>query len=429
MLGGPSWGMRNVGGRPGFSQGYGKRTTTTYLRFGADSGLEPLVLDRRFHGIRQGYLEISEEFRHYHDLFDAGDGRLLRFDDDGTEQDAVIIEDGRVQIRTQLLRQFQAGRQLDLVLCVDSVEDFPGVKVENAVALREAEQRDDSYLTFAVGEHMDGTAYYRYFGKRILVAPQRKFAGIWPFEAKDQHYPDFIVDTDDNGQDVRSTCDPEVLQDADGDGPASYLTPVHFDRDVLRRYYDQPEKYAVEDGRLTCGFLWGLDIDNDHPDRVVVFLGDVGGLPARERDHWRTHNIAPPGGMSTTAISRAFLARAADGRAPDFRFRRLYARTQDGWLQRFGWDLFRAPNLGDEHLLQRVRVPLNASVPEFDAQVLVVAKLVCDSLNDKALRKALTTPPPDNTKSIGKLELWLTQEGYPEVTRDIGTLRAIFNLR
>jgi hypothetical protein len=82
---------------------------------------------------------------------------------------------------------------------------------------------------------------------------------------------------------------------------------------VLQKYYDNPEKYSVEDGYLRRSGSWGLRMDNDSPDRVVVFLGDLGrDLPKSERDYWRSFNVAPEGSMSQTGIRRALLERVMD---------------------------------------------------------------------------------------------------------------------
>jgi hypothetical protein len=45
---------------------------------------------------------------------------------------------------------------------------------------------------------------------------------------------------------------------------------------------------------MRCG-SWGLSIDNALDDHVAVFLGDLGGLPDREQQYWRSHNVTPPG--------------------------------------------------------------------------------------------------------------------------------------
>ena len=123
--------------------------------------------------------------------------------------------------------------------------------------------------------------------------------------------PTFIIGEDQDGSSLEYSCDPDELANYFGANPNAphYVTPVFFRRDVLQKYYEDTDKYAVEDGYLRCGGLWGVRIDNDQPDYVMVFLGDLRrDLPAAERDYWRSFNIAPVGPMSETAFRRSFLA-------------------------------------------------------------------------------------------------------------------------
>lgn len=65
-------------------------------------------------------------------------------------------------------------------------------------------------------------------------------------------------------------------------------------KEVLKKYYDKPQKYKVEDNYIRCGNLWGLRIDNNHKDYVIVFLGDLGShLSQNEQLYWRHFNIPP----------------------------------------------------------------------------------------------------------------------------------------
>jgi len=155
--------------------------------------------------------------------------------------------------------------------------------------------------------------------------------------------------------------DPSKLANYFGANPEAphYLTPVHFRRDVLVRYYDRPDLYTVEDGYLRCRALWGLRMDNDTSESVVVWLGDLGrDLPASERDYWLSFNIPPGGPISETANRRAILGQFASAQSSDLRFRVAYEQLRGAWRDRFGWQLFLDPEPGDAHLPDQVRRPL-----------------------------------------------------------------------
>jgi hypothetical protein len=67
----------------------------------------------------------------------------------------------------------------------------------------------------------------------------------------------FIIGEDEDGDLIEHTSDPHVLANYFGANPVAphYLTPVHFHKRVLNKYYEEPGRYSVEDSLLRCGKL------------------------------------------------------------------------------------------------------------------------------------------------------------------------------
>jgi hypothetical protein len=363
----PGWDLMVTDGRPGFSQGPGPdgEPVTTYHREGSDGPVEPLVLAREFHGLHPSYLEIVQEFRLFHNLWwDAERRAYVKGHEDGSEEVAIEVSDREVRVKTRLLRQYQSARQLDLLLFIDSVRHASSDEV---VPPEEESWDGDGICAVRYPNTMMPPPLTRYLATRVVPAPPVEKCGIWPYEEVDDHFPEFVIGYDDEGEEVRYSCDPDGLANFFGANPGApnYLTPVYFKRDVLQKYYDHPEKYSVEDGYLRCAGLWGLRMDNDSTERVVVFLGDLGSdLPARERDYWRSFNVPPEGSMSETGTRRAFLGEWAEAQSPDLAFRSSYERFVGDWREQEGWALFREPVGSDADLLRRFRVPLSESQTE-----------------------------------------------------------------
>lgn len=96
-------------------------------------------------------------------------------------------------------------------------------------------------------------------------------------------------------------------------GAPSYFIPIAFKKELLQKYYNQPEKYQVQDGVLICGDLWLLKIDNHHEDHITAYLGDLGEeLPESEQVHWKEYNIIVDHPLSSTEIKRDFEVIPAD---------------------------------------------------------------------------------------------------------------------
>ncbi len=426
----PGWDLRVTDARPGFSQSYGGEAIVTTYHRNPYEPVEPLVIQREFYGAIPSSLEIVEEFRLYHNLYwDEANSQFIQPHDDGTSSVAIRMSESEIVMRTKLIRQYQAARRLDFLLFVDSVRfDTPG----SALPEKQEWTDDDIRAALYPGDPaLMERAFSRYLGTRVMPPPPVERSGVWPYEKEDDYFPEFIIGTDSDGEEVSFTCNPDALADYFGGNPEAphYLTAVHFRREVLQKYYEKPELYEVRDGYLSCKGLWGIHIDNNATDSVMVFLGDLGrDLPRQERDYWRSFNIAPDIRMSETGFRRAFLGQWAEPAAKDLQFRTRYVLFRQAWRERYGWPLFREPTEADASLLQRLRIPLNESQAEFEQSIRIMTQLLCDAINEAEIQVLLPDKIPDE-KGISKLRRWLQQQGYSEVERDIKFLRNLQELR
>ena len=92
-----------------------------YLRYGNDSQIEPLVINREFnesqinYGKRIEYSEISEEFRLFHNLYhDKEKDEYIQIDDEGNEHRVAVVKPDCIRIRLKELRQFLAFKEMYL---------------------------------------------------------------------------------------------------------------------------------------------------------------------------------------------------------------------------------------------------------------------------------------------------------------------------
>lgn len=408
----------------------------TYLRFGNSDEIEPFVVHRSFHGIRESYNEILEEFRHFHRLYhDLEKNQLLKFDERGDEIVVVKIEANKVEVRLKEVRQFLALKEMHLAIYFDFKrysellpDDFP-VKLEHKDDLTYYEFRADS-ADFLLGDKHKSLSSL--LGKKLIPPFPLDRCGMWPFEEREEEdYIDFIIGLDENGDSVKYSCNPDGLANYFGANPdaPNYLTPVFFRREVLTKYYAHPERYSVEDGFLRCQGLWGLRLDNNHHEYIVVFLGDLGrDLPSDERMYWRSYNVLPEGKISKANFKRSFLAEFTAPEQIDLIFKDRFVKFSENWKTITGWSLFIKLAEADQHLFEALHIPLTNSQVEFDSQILALTKLMIDSLNEPKIVKAT---PGDNTetKGISKLDQFLKAHQYPNYQQRIQFLRNLQSLR
>jgi hypothetical protein len=429
-----NWDLRIGLGGPSFSQRRrGGVDTVEYDRFGFD-GVEPAVYLRDFHGIKPPQFDLSEEFRLFHNLYhDRQNDRYVHVDDRGNETIVADVVPDRCRVLTRFLRQYMAARQLALVLYFDHRVDAE-VDVDAAKAAFPSQKvvTPDRNYSFHIGEMM-GRSFSRLVGKKIIRPPPIAKSGVWPYEAeRHDRYAEFIIGVGEDGLPVYYGCNPDDLANYFGANENSphYLTPVWFRRDVLVKYYNDPSKFSVEDGYLRCGSLWGLQMDNNQVDHVVVYLGDLGrDLDYEEQIYWKHFNLTPGDRQpSETNFQRAFLAQFADPSAPDLRFKQAYTQLNEAWTKKFGWSIFRPLHEADAHILRQFHIPITESLGEFDVQLLYLVKLLIDSLNEGELTRASPGGQPAE-KGISKFKRYLEYQQYPHTDRDISILRTLQDLR
>ena len=387
-----------------------------YFRWGADEdmcGSEPLVIGRQFSGMKEDHFEISEEFRLFHNLYhDRKTDTYIKIDDAGNETTVVIVKPDEVQIRLKEIRQFLAIKEMCLSLLFEfneyseySLEELGPSEFEQYDFRREGtmcwtyNRWDIPVQNFQSISRLRG---------RKLIEPLPESKSDFGDFAEEPKYVEFIVDVDDNGDEVYHTCDPYKLDDHPGVNSdiAWKLTLVHFRKQVLDKYYNEPNKYNVSDSMVSCG-LWSMKIDNHHSsDKVCVFLDHLGiHLPYAEQLHWQAHNIPPEGGMSETFYRRMVRGERANSDQPDILFKQNYEQLQKACDECLGWQLLKPLGSEDEYRFQRLRVPVNDEQCHFDDLVQDLQTILIESINVKELKRRLPATEKVNLKGKRSIEI------------------------
>jgi hypothetical protein len=261
----------------------------------------------------------------------------------------------------------------------------------------------------------------RLLGKAMIPCPG-EVTYVDPYSDENTTHPAFIVGMDATGQEIT-----DAWEESRGNDNA--FTLVFFRRAVLAKYFAEPERYEVGDGDLRCSGFWSLRMDNDHPQHVMAWLKDLGqSLPTAEREHWRSYNVAPDGVPSRTFYTRNIRAWFADPTMPDLRLKMLYPRVNEEWLKQYHWSLWHDPEPTDEYVMRQLHVCLDENQSEFDQQNGLLAKVMVDFLNVPELTRALkTSTPPDG--GLNRLETFLSESGFSEISARIEPLRVIQGLR
>ena len=425
-----SWDISMQSGAPGFEMnGEG----TVYRPRLVNKNEEALLFYREFYGVASDYVEISQEFILLNNLrYDKKHKAYYAMYESGEQEEAVkYIDDRSIQIKSKFLKKYASAKRLAIVLEFDIRTRYSGQLSDYGLSdFNDVIQLDNICFSISGGEYrIPDTVFSRVLGKKIIAPEPIEKCGFWPYE-KEKDYQDFIIGTDDQGNVINHTCNPDLLNNYFGANPSApmYLTPVFFSREVLQKYYSKPDLYRITDGQLSCQSLWGMEIDNHHENVVGAYLGDLGrDLPEAEQKHWKNYNVVTDDSLSATSIQRDFLCIAAESRVIEHQFKRDYKELIKRWNESHGWPLYNSPSSEDEYIFDQIRRPLSDSQAEFDQLILLLSKLIIDLLNEKGLSKEISTDT--GLRGINKLEQWLSEAGAFGFEDHITFLRNLWNLR
>lgn len=360
--------------------------------------LEPFVLYRSANYDIGNYVELSQDFRvllNMHDRYISPTEHCFVVDNENGDWEKVAeIKGETIRIKLTILRKYLALRRMNLLLFFDemrfsqqSFQELGLTPVMNQIV------KDDDYIysySSLVNCHADGNKSGGWIMGKCVLRYREKDYNRDSFDQDDRQYAEFIYDYDDEGEPMSHSCKKEFLSNyfvANGDNPLE-MTPIFFKKEVLDKYYSNPNKYTVSDGAVGYEGSWSLYIDNDHRNYVIVPLVYLGNLDYSEQLYWKGYNVSPERdmGFSKTAYTRWMEGNFCDPMFPDLQFKHRFKQFNKKWEKQFGWPLFLPLIDEDEHRYKTLHcLTTENNHSDFDEQILSMTKLVVDSLNQKCL--------------------------------------------
>lgn len=361
--------------------------------------LEPFVLYRSANYDIDNYVELSQDFRvllNMHDRYVSPTEHCFVVDNENGDWEKVAeIKGETIRIKLTILRKYLALRRMNLLLFFDemrfsqqSFQELGLTPIMNQIV------KDDDYIynySSLVNCHADGNKSGGWIMGKCVLRYREKDYNRDSFDQDDRQYAEFIYDYDDEGEPMSHSCKKETLSNyfvANGDNPLE-MTPIFFKKEVLDKYYSNPNKYTVSDGAVGCEGAWSLHIDNDHRNYVIVPLVYLGNLDYSEQLYWKGYNVSPERemGFSKTAYTRWIEGKFCNPMFPDLQFKYRFKQFNKKWEKQFGWPLFLPLIDEDEHRYKTLHcLTTENNHSDFDEQILSITKLVVDSLNQKCLQ-------------------------------------------
>lgn len=386
------------------------------------------------HGLIPPRVDVALPFLWFHDAIPLENNNWIYLSEAGEEMPLIRAtffdeQHWSIEFAALPLRRFLAATQRCLVVKHDLVllgqtklSESTSLAVANDWAAFEVDVRHDALTS-------EYQSFVRLLGTSVVqpLAVDPCVESDWPRDKGP--FPEFTYDVDpDTGEPKTWTCEDAKLSNYFVDrGAPHYLTPIYFRKEVLARYTQQPTKYRVAKGGLSCLDLWSLRMDINADGLVEVYLGDLGTyLPAAEREYWRNFNVPPSGGMNLDRYQRDFLAQWVFSQDPARELLDARHGADRAFRERFGSPLYRPLAREDETSFSGIHQMTTQEPSEFDRLLVVLAKGVVDALDKESLKAATGG---GEGKTLGLLERLVEQiEGDGKSTveplRDVQTLRS-----
>jgi hypothetical protein len=265
---------------------YGDNTYKTYDK----EGLEPFLFFKSFSlpESHVRYFDVSEGFILYFRLYEEGSDKQNRIfyyvDDYGELDEVIVIEPKQIKIKIKYLKEYITIREMNFVICFDFMRLLDQAPPEWHIKHKDELIQESDFIYRHLIRSVSGKTQSWIIGKLFIPPDTMKKSH---FDLANTTNENFIVGYDEAGEFLYESCD-----NADG----NYFTLTFFKKEVLNKYYNEPNKYKV-DGFSVSSKFFTLKIDNNVDDHVPVFLRNLRILPPKEQLHWKQYNIPPKEGM------------------------------------------------------------------------------------------------------------------------------------
>lgn len=406
-------------GREGKPSVYGGNTYKSY----EEEGLEPFLFYKSFsfQDTYEKYIDVAEEFVLYFKLYENGHDKQNRtfyyVSDYGELEEVLIIEPELIKVKIKYLKEYITVREMNFVVCYHFMRLHENIPPEWQLKFKDEIIIENDYIYSHLIRNVSGKTQSWIIGK-VFIQPNEIIKSHFDFEESKNE--SFIVDIDDEGELVYEDC---------GKTDGNHFKVTYFNKEVLNKYYNQPEIYQVDGFNVRSKFF-SFKIDNNVDDYIPVFLKNLRMLPPKEQLHWKQYNIPPKEGMNISqTYSRTMIEGnwAEEPETVDLFFKSKYLTFNKKWEKKFGWQLYKPLSKQDDYLYTSLHKITTNNVKAFCEQTLTIVKLTIDRLNEKELAKGLDLE--SKIKGIGKFEKFLESKGLKipdmfEFLRNLQSLRS-----
>ena len=209
-----------------------------------------------------------------------------------------------------------------------------------------------------------------------------------------------------------------------------FLLPVCFKKDVLQKFYQKPEIYTISEGQSIKGPGYHLPYNNTPENSIMVYLGDLDGLPLEELHYFQAYNIpCPKESITEDRFRRDFLAEFAEPEELEFHLKINLQELNEAFQNQFHFPLFKLNLPEVKEYIKQIRIPLTREKKEFKDVILAAEKVFIEAISSKKLKTLIINSDKiQGFKSLKVLQEFLKQD-FPDLATHIKYLFYLQDLR
>lgn len=357
---------------------------------------------------------------------------FTRIDQMGNEVEVVKIELNEsnntiMKIRTDYIRDFITSANMALIRIHSHLRYRNGeVKIE-----QKEHEIKDKYHYYRI-RHLDKNLLHNRSGQN--VSQLRGIDIILPYDnpinenrilgPRPDSIIEFIIGRNDDG--TNKTMNPKNAAYSSG----TFLLPVCFNKDILQKFYQKPEIYTISEGQGINGPGYNIPYNNTPENSIMVYLGDLDGLPIEELYYFQAYNIpCPKEPITEDRFRRDFLVEFTEPVELEHHLKKNLRVLNQTFQSQFHFPLFKLSRVEVKNYLKQIHIPLTREKKEFKDVILAADKVFVESISSVELKTLiLNSDQFKGAKSLKVLEEFLRQE-FPNLTSSIKYLFYLYDLR
>ena len=178
------------------------------------------------------------------------------------------------------------------------------------------------------------------------------------------------------------------------------------------------------------GYLQYLPYNNTPENSIMVYLGDLDGLPLEELHYFQAYNIpCPKESITEDRFRRDFLAEFAKPEELEFHLKINLQELNEAFQNQFHFPLFKLNLPEVKEYIKQIRIPLTREKKEFKDVILAAEKVFIEAISSKKLKTLIINSDKiQGFKSLKVLQEFLKQD-FPDLATHIKYLFYLQDLR